>query len=294
MPALITHVLQSGKCLEKIKPEIAKRGIEVNDDFAGYVAAAAISHDTLGLLLGTGYDNCFVTAHEKNTDAFFLAAIKFIKENGLKQNAAALAFLYGHIMHYALDISTHPLVYYMTQKHPARFLVAALDAHTLFEAWVDSEMEKEEPAFSPKLAFRNKIGKAGIDPLINAVYETVHGQKNAARGYRCGIRIWQFYQRCIRSMMLSHAKEYIPDFKGMLNENGAQFQHPLTGEPMSATFRQLHDKSIDLACELIMLANANIYDNADNEDTLKKAFGNSYDSGMPWNDPREKQYFKQY
>lgn len=296
MPALATHFIQSGKCLEKIKPELEKN-LEINDGFAGFLGASAIAHDTLGLL-PNAY-RCFVDAHEKHTDAFFLAMIEYIKAHGLRENANAMAFLYGQIMHYALDIHTHPLIYYMTKCHPAKYLVSALDAHTLFEAWVDTEKEKikakeEGEAFDPKFPFRTKVGNGNIDPLIDAVYEKVYGQKKAASGYKYGIKIWEFYQFHLRSAMLKHVQAYHPDFREMLNPNGEQFQHPVSGDPLHATFRQSYEQSIDLACELVLAANANIYDGAGNGDLLKKAFGNSYDTGLPWDDPRPKQYFRQY
>lgn len=294
MPALATHVLQSRKCLEKIKPEIEKHGIEVNEDFAGFLGASAIAHDTLGLLLGTAYDRCFVDAHEKSTDAFFLAMIAYIKAHDLRQDAHAMAFLYGQIMHYALDTCTHPLIYYMTQRHPAKFLVSALGAHTLFEAWVDTEKEKEAQVTDRKFSFRTTVGGGGIDPLIDAVYEKVYGLKKAAAGYRRGIKIWEFYQLHLRSAMLKHVRNYLPDFQKMLNPDGEKFPHPVSGDILETTFQEAYDRSIDLACALILAVNANIYDDADNEDLLKKSFGNSYDTGLAWDDPRRKQYFKQY
>jgi len=294
MPALATHVFHSEKCLAKLKPELEKRGIEPTKDFAGLVGAAAISHDTLGLLLGTGYDRCFVDAHEKNTDAYFLAMIAYIKEHGLRENPNAMAFLYGQIMHYALDIKAHPLIYYMTERHPAKFLVSALSAHTLFEAWMDRENEKKENITDRRYIFRKKVGDGGIDDMVDAVYERVYGLKKAAAGYRHGINIWAFYQLRLRKTMLNHVKQYLPDFQAMLNHEGEAFQHPVTGEPMHASFQQLHDASIDLACELILAVNANIYDGADNEDLLKQAFANSYDTGVAWRDLRLKQYFKEY
>ena len=302
MPALSTHVLQSRDCLERLKPELEHRGIEPNESFADFLGACAIAHDTLGLLQGTGYARCFVTAHEKNTDAFFLAIVQFIKENNLKNNANAMAFLYGHIMHYALDISVHPLIYFMTEKHPAKCFGSALEAHALFEAWVDAEREKEEKAkaeqsgkpFDPKFPFRKKVGKGNIDALIDATYEQVHGLKNAAAGYRHGIKIWSAYQAHLRGFMLKRVKEYFPDFQAMLNVNGENFQDPVSGDALNISFQKAYDNSIDLACELVLAVNANIYDNAGNEDLLKKALGHSYDTGFAWDDPRPKQYFKQY
>jgi len=294
MPALGTHVLHSGNCLEKIKPEIEQYGMEVNADFADFVGASAIAHDTLALLPGGGYMQCFADAHEKNTDAFFLAMIDFIRENDLRENADAMAFLYGHIMHYALDTSTHPLIYYMSERHPAKFLVSALSAHMLFEAWVDTQREKAEPDFDPKLPFRKRVGEGSINGLIDYAYETAHGLKKAAAGYRRGIKIWEFYQFHLRRTMLSFMKKYFGDFAAMLNPGGETFQHPVTGDDLNATFQQSYDQSLDLACELIAAVNANLYHGAGNEDLLKKAFSNSYDTGVAWDDPRPKQYFKQY
>ena len=90
MPALGTHVLQARECLKQLKPEI-----ELDRDFLG---ASAISHDTLALLPGA-YSRCFTEAHEKKTDDYFLALIDYIKKENLRENANAMAFLYGQIMH---------------------------------------------------------------------------------------------------------------------------------------------------------------------------------------------------
>jgi len=301
MPALGTHAIQSGECLREIKPELESRGIEVNGAFADFVGAAAVSHDSLALLFGTAYDRCFVTAHEKYTDAFFLAMIAYIKENDLRKNANAMAFLYGQIMHYALDISAHPLIYYMTERHPAKF-TSALGAHALFETWVDTEREAQEKAkaeaqgksYKPNLPFRKNVGKGGIDALIDTVYGKVYGLQKAARGYRIGIKIWHAYQLVLRGAMMRHVKKYFSDFEEMLNPNGGAFPHPVTGETLHAAFQQSYDASIALARELIAAVNANIFDNADNEALLKKAFGNSYDTGIAWDDPRTRQHFKSY
>jgi len=302
MPALATHALQSRECLTKLIAEIESRGLEVNQDFIEFTGASAIAHDTLALLLGTSYNPCFVKAHETNTDAFFLTMIDYIKENNLRDNANAMAFLYGQIMHYALDISTHPLIYYMTQLHPAKCLVSALDAHLLFESWVDAEKEKEAQKqaqaegkpFDPKFPFRKRVGAGGIDSLIDTVYEKAYGQKKAAAGYKHGIKIWKFYRFHLRSFMLNYVKKYHSDFAEMLNPGGEEFRHPVEGHTLNATFRESYGASIDLACELVAAVNANIFEGAGNGDALKKAFGNSYDTGIAWDDPRPKQYFKEY
>ena len=287
MPALGTHVFHAKECFLKIEPKL-----ELDRDFVG---ACAISHDTMALM--PGYYGTFVAAHEKNTEDYFLAEIRYIKAHGLRENPSAMAFLYGQIMHYALDTSTHPLIYYMTECHPAKFYVSALGAHTLFEAWYDVRLEEAEkakdPAFNPKYAFVKRVCEGGIDAMIDAVYGETYGTKNASKGFRSGIKIWEIYQARLRGPMLRHAKKYYGDFEGMLNAEGGLFLHPVTNAPLDLTFAQAYEASFALARELIEAADANIYGGAANEAALTIAFGNSYDTGVDWKNSA-KRYFLGY
>jgi len=290
MPALGTHVFQARKCLAEIEPKIS-----IDRDFLG---ASAISHDTIALLPGA-YGRVFNEAHNEKTEDYFLAVIGYIKKENLRENSSAMAFLYGQIMHYALDTKTHPLIYYMTECHPAKFLISALGAHTLFEAWYDMQLEekeklKEDEAFDPRYPFVKKVCEGGINPMINAAYEDVYGLENAAGGYKNGIKVWEIYQARLRRAMIHHVKKYHSDFEGMINSGGAYFLHPVTNVPLNATFDQAYESSIPLACELIGAADDNIYGGAGNEDTLKIAFGNSYDTGEDWKNPNPKRYFLGY
>jgi len=289
MPALGTHVIQAKKCFDKILPKIA-----LDRDLVG---ASAISHDTMALV--SGYYGCFCEAHEKKTDDYFLALISYIKEENLRENAGAMAFLYGQLMHYALDTSTHPLIYYMTECHPAKFLVSMLGAHTLFEAWYDVYWEEREKAklgeaYNPNYAFVKKVCDSGIDAMLDAVYEIVYGQKNMAKAFKSGVKIWQLYQTRLRGTMLRHVKKYHSDFEGMQNSDGAYFLNPVTNVPLRTTLSQAYDSSIPLACELIEAVNNYVYNGAGNEDALKAALGKSYDTGEDWKLPDPKRYFMGY
>ena len=50
--------------------------------------------------------------HFEKTRDFFLNTITTIKEKELTNNKEAIAFLYGYICHYFLDLTTHPYIYY--------------------------------------------------------------------------------------------------------------------------------------------------------------------------------------
>ena len=284
MPALGTHVIQAKKCLEEIEPNVS-----IDRDFLG---ASAISHDTIALLPGA-YGRVFNEAHNEKTEEYFLAVIHYIKKENLRENANAVTFLYGQVMHYALDTKTHPLIYYMTECHPAKFLVSALGAHTLFEAWYDMHLEEKEN-LDTAYPFAAKVCEGGINAMIDAVYAEVYGLKNAAKGFKNGIKVWEIYQARLRRAMLNHVKKYHSDFEEMINPGGAYFLHSVTNVPLNVTFEQAYQSSIPLACELIRAVDDNIYGGAGNEDTLKLAFENSYDTGEAWKNPNPKRYFLGY
>ena len=50
--------------------------------------------------------------HKKNTKAFFINMINYVKENKLENNLEIMSFVYGYICHYSLDHISHPYVTY--------------------------------------------------------------------------------------------------------------------------------------------------------------------------------------
>lgn len=50
--------------------------------------------------------------HHTKTRNFFLSIINYINDNGLVNDSEAMAYLYGYICHYFLDLYTHPFIYY--------------------------------------------------------------------------------------------------------------------------------------------------------------------------------------
>lgn len=50
--------------------------------------------------------------HRTKTQDFFLTTISYIYDNKLISNSEIMAYLYGYICHYFLDLYTHPFIYY--------------------------------------------------------------------------------------------------------------------------------------------------------------------------------------
>ena len=68
-------------------------------------------------LIATDY-KIFELQHAKETRNYFKTLLKLIKKNKLQDNSEVMAFLYGQIDHFILDIIMHPLIYYMTEGIP--------------------------------------------------------------------------------------------------------------------------------------------------------------------------------
>ena len=103
MPSYGTHAIHAIDVSKEYSPKI-----EINVDL---LKRCAIGHDSLIL---TQFYKCFKKAHVSDTNAFFISIMNYIKDNNLNEDMDAMAFLYGHIIHYALDVKAHPLIYYMT------------------------------------------------------------------------------------------------------------------------------------------------------------------------------------
>ena len=60
--------------------------------------------------------------------------------NKLQDNNEVMAFLYGHLDHFILDLTVHPLIYYMTGDKEQEF---KFNYHALVEMWMDDYVMKK-------------------------------------------------------------------------------------------------------------------------------------------------------
>ena len=83
-----------------------------------------------------GYDNesCSLYILVKDSKYFFAYLMREIKNSHNLDNPEAIAFLYGQIDHFILDVIMHPLIYYMTDDLPKEHLI---DPHGLVENLID-------------------------------------------------------------------------------------------------------------------------------------------------------------
>lgn len=114
MPSSMTHTYfgidvynnLNKQCQNKIKNslEYFKFFVQGSDPFMFY-----------GFFLGKKakqVSNIQSKMHSSNTRIFFLTTINYINDNKLNNNEDVMAYLYGYICHYYLDLYTHPFIYY--------------------------------------------------------------------------------------------------------------------------------------------------------------------------------------
>ena len=129
------------------------------------------------------FSKCRRLSHRKKKEEFIFNMINYIKENKLTDNKEVMGILYGHISHYIMDDTMHPLVRLIDKESsPVR-----MKSHTLIEGMIDSyivkyKYNKEIDEYLNKGMFIVGINRDGYK-MINKVYEKTYGVKNVAISY---------------------------------------------------------------------------------------------------------------
>ena len=123
--------------------------------------------------------DCFHDTHKMNSKLFFISTIKYIKENNLEYNSNIMAYLYGHIAHYALDVTIHRYI---------RNLVSGIDKesiltpHTIIECNLDKYLAKKFKTNNKYLSIK-PIRDDNLRNLVDNTYQNVYGYFNASNTY---------------------------------------------------------------------------------------------------------------
>lgn len=129
------------------------------------------------------FSKCRRLSHRKKKEEFIFNMINYIKENKLTDNKEVMGILYGHISHYIMDDTMHPLVRLIDKESsPVR-----MKSHTLIEGMIDSyivkyKYNKEIDEYLNKGMLIVRINRDGYK-MINKVYEKTYGVKNVAISY---------------------------------------------------------------------------------------------------------------
>ena len=251
------------------------------------------------MLNAIGPDAFMVTAsklfdrqHVENVGDYFVCLMDEIKSNKLLENPDAMAYLYGAIFHYALDVITHPLIYFMTQANDYGSRI--WDLHGVFELWLDDYFHDLYHDEDNKNLFAVKhIKDKTTNQLIDYVYNRVYCVNNAALKYNTGLELLIFFEKTVRQnkahvaplfdKLVSHGQIYNNGDKyravPYLNLEHDVIYDPVTCEHFTDSFLDLWYKALEYGLELVEMANNYLYkDIPINYD----AFNKSYNTGHIW------------
>ena len=129
------------------------------------------------------FSKCRRLSHRKKKEEFIFNMINYIKENKLTDNKEVMGILYGHISHYIMDDTMHPLVRLIDKESsPVR-----MKSHTLIEGMIDSYIVKYKYNKEIDEYLNTGMLIVGINrdgyKMINKVYEKTYGVKNVAISY---------------------------------------------------------------------------------------------------------------
>ena len=285
MPSYGTHALHGQLVLAEASPVI-----EIDP---ALMATCCFGPDAL---MTTSFKT-FNIQHRYKVNAYFEALINRIKREKLADNKEAMAFLYGHLDHYILDATTHPLINYMTKGLPPAY---KMDWHGLLELWIDAYMRQAYGQLQWNFLHMEHFKDKRVRELIDAVYSEVYDLKNASSKYVTGMNLLVILDRYIRTLpgigAVSDAlkignislKETSAALQFM-NENRQEWQNPVTGEVSNASFSDLFKLAKTRALETFEAVDNTIYKD-------KPLSGHylvndiSYNTGLPCCYPEEETY----
>lgn len=141
--------------------------------------------------------------HQSETQNFFINTIQYIHQHHLTESEEIMAYLYGYICHYFLDLYTHPLIYYKSgifhKEDKNTYKYNAL--HQEIEYMIDLYLIKEKETIKPekfkiyKEIFQVKSFSSTLMKMINQTIQKTYQIPNIANQYLKSI--W-YMKKCFR------------------------------------------------------------------------------------------------
>lgn len=251
-----------------------------------------------------GDKKLFSYQHANNTRDYFLSLINCIKENGLEEKPEIIAFLYGHLDHFVLDTTMHPLINYMTAGLPRTYL---MHPHAIVENWIDDYVKQKYNSKEIFYYHRFAIKSEELKSVINEVYRQVYAVNGPSNKYtigNIGIEAFDVLGRAkvlpiaplLFRLFLVGPVEYRKNISRVLpylNLEGETWYNPITGEEYKESFDDLWNKSKQIALDVIDDVNGSLYRGKDVNHPLILN-NTSFSTGEPCEKGKALSFYKHY
>lgn len=280
MPSYISHAIFASSIYNATKN---------NDLFKTDIKINSLKTFSLGIDLAS---LSLIDFHNIKTQELLLSLIKYVKDNNLKENSEALAFIYGHISHFIFDFLSHPYIYFI-EKGTTK--VNLISTHTMLEGYIDSYLcnrilNKDITSIKATYFNMGNIKDKDIKELISKVYYKVYNTKNVYYSYRCILELFTILENMIDGTSKNDLIKYFKFEKFLfennlsretiVNENRNKWMHPLTGEVRSDCFLDIYNIALERVYYLLKSINNYLYNNKSINDLEKLIPNYSYDTGV--------------
>lgn len=145
--------------------------------------------------------------HRQQTGDFFVNLITTIKEKELVNNPEVIAFLYGFIAHFVLDMTIHPFVIYKSgifkknQKGTHKYF----GKHELIELYIDCYLIKNRGKIKPSnfkshlFCFKSIDISPTLEVLIDEVFAKVFNYQKIGAIYKSSLRCMKSFYKYFRN-----------------------------------------------------------------------------------------------
>ena len=163
------------------------------------------------------YAKCRYDSHHKDQDKFIDNMIDYIKRNKLTDNKEVMGVLYGHICHYMMDDTLHPLI-----RKIDKTCVDNKHNHALIEEYYDNYLVKEKYKISKRKYLKQKILSTKVNKtianLIDNVYLETYHTKNVSKYYKFNLTLYRLLRR-VYLLFNNKLIEKISGLNRFLNNN---------------------------------------------------------------------------
>lgn len=222
--------------------------------------------------------NYFKETHTSNSSYFFINTIMYIKNNNLEKNELIMSYLYGHIAHYAFDITIHPFIGTILNDIKSKSIIKP---HTYLECEMDKYLIKKYGNIN--FSFMNKkiINDKTLKKLINTTYRSTYGFLNTSTLYKINIELIKKSKYSVNKM---YNTKYLFKKISRINayDNNSDFIKYMNTSKLikKLNMNNIFNSSIKLSSHIIKITNDYLYKNKDISILYKVFDGTPYDIGV--------------
>ena len=243
MPGFISHTVMASRVYQKLN----HKNVSLE-----YMMTYSLGGDL------SKYAKCRYDSHHKDQDKFIYNMADYIKKHNLVKNEKVMAVLYGHICHYVMDETIHPLVRKM-DKTCAR----NKHNHTRIEEYYDTYLVKNDFNISKRDYVRKRFISAKVDKeiskMLDAVYMETYATKNVSKYYKFNLSLYRRLRDTYRIFgtalidKVSGLDKFLLVNKNidLVNNTGIINYHNSLLEEEHLSLCSLYDESVILALEYI-------------------------------------------